>query len=105
MTDESLLMHDPMHISLYYINVIVFCSGRGVWRCLYDPSSSLLVTAGFDSAIKLHQLLISSKGIEKTVASEDYCDKKEAFVLSIPKLSGHGGLMDRYISAYTRLHA
>ncbi|KAG6412590.1 hypothetical protein SASPL_125273 [Salvia splendens] len=68
--------------------------GRGVWRCLYDPGSSLLVTAGFDSAIKLHQLCISNEGIEKTVASEDFSDRKEAFALSIPKSSSYGGLMD-----------
>ncbi|XP_057790304.1 uncharacterized protein LOC131007161 isoform X2 [Salvia miltiorrhiza] len=68
--------------------------GRGVWRCLYDPSTSLLVTAGFDSAIKLHQLRISSEGLEKTVASEDFSGRKEAFALSIPKSSGYGGLMD-----------
>ncbi|KAG0472116.1 hypothetical protein HPP92_016662 [Vanilla planifolia] len=29
-------------------------TGRGIWRCLYDQNSSLLVTAGFDSAIKVH---------------------------------------------------
>ncbi|KAI3449343.1 hypothetical protein Pfo_006008 [Paulownia fortunei] len=68
--------------------------GRGVWRCLYDPSSSLLVTAGFDSVIKVHQLYTSSKGLEGTVASEDISDRKEVFALSIPNLSGHGGLMD-----------
>ncbi|XP_042002796.1 uncharacterized protein LOC121752004 isoform X1 [Salvia splendens] len=68
--------------------------GRGVWRCLYDPVSSLLVTAGFDSAIKLHQICISNEGIEKTVASEDFSDRKEAFALSIPKSSSYGGLMD-----------
>lgn len=75
---------------------IVFYSGRGVWRCLYDPSSSLLVTAGFDSAIKLHQLRVSSKGLERTVALEDFNDAEETFAIAIPKSSGHGGLMDRY---------
>ncbi|KAJ8752101.1 hypothetical protein K2173_001776 [Erythroxylum novogranatense] len=30
--------------------------GRGIWRWLYDPNSSLFVTVGFDSAIKLHKV-------------------------------------------------
>ncbi|GFP93621.1 WD repeat-containing protein 6 [Phtheirospermum japonicum] len=68
--------------------------GRGVWRCLYDPSSSLLVTAGFDSAIKVHKLHTSFKGLERTVASDDFSDSKEVFALSLPNSSGHGGLMD-----------
>ncbi|PIN24561.1 hypothetical protein CDL12_02708 [Handroanthus impetiginosus] len=68
--------------------------GRGVWRCLYDPSSSLIVTAGFDSAIKVHQLYTSSKGFEGTVASEDFRDRKEVFAVSTPNSAGHGGLMD-----------
>ncbi|KAL1553047.1 hypothetical protein AAHA92_13772 [Salvia divinorum] len=76
------------------VNEIKEHIGRGVWRCLYDPGSSLLVTAGFDSAIKLHQLCISSEGLEKAVASEDFSDRKEAFALSIPKSSSYGGLMD-----------
>ncbi|KAK6118147.1 hypothetical protein DH2020_048131 [Rehmannia glutinosa] len=68
--------------------------GRGVWRCLYDPSSSLLVTAGFDSAIKVHQLHTSSKGFEGAVASEDFSDRNEVFALSLPNSSGHDRLMD-----------
>ncbi|KAL3827740.1 hypothetical protein ACJIZ3_016542 [Penstemon smallii] len=68
--------------------------GRGVWRCLYDPSSSLIVTAGFDSAIKVHQFLTSSKGIERIVASGDLGNRKEVFALSLPNSPGHGGLMD-----------
>ncbi|KAL3652969.1 hypothetical protein CASFOL_002650 [Castilleja foliolosa] len=68
--------------------------GRGVWRCLYDPSSSLLVTAGFDSSIKVHKLVTSFKGLERTVASDDFSDSKEVFALSLPNSSGHGGLMD-----------
>ncbi|KAL8544780.1 hypothetical protein ACS0TY_005123 [Phlomoides rotata] len=68
--------------------------GRGVWRCLYDPISSLLVTAGFDSAIKVHQLHTSAKGLENPYASEDCSDTKEVFALTIPNSSGHGGPMD-----------
>ncbi|XP_047325939.1 uncharacterized protein LOC124929581 isoform X2 [Impatiens glandulifera] len=37
--------------------------GRGLWRCLYDPGSSLLVTGGFDSAIKVHCLQDSLSSI------------------------------------------
>ncbi|KAL6515884.1 hypothetical protein OROGR_019189 [Orobanche gracilis] len=69
--------------------------GRGVWRCLFDPSSSLLVTAGFDSAIKVHQLR-TSKGLKGTVASDDLNDSKEVFALSLPNSLGHGRLMDRW---------
>ncbi|KAK4418002.1 WD repeat-containing protein 6 [Sesamum alatum] len=76
------------------LNVIKEHIGRGVWRCLYDPCSSLLVTAGFDSAIKLHKIYTSSKGLEETTASEDFSDRKELFALSIPNTSGRGGLMD-----------
>ncbi|KAL7112409.1 hypothetical protein ACP275_04G002200 [Erythranthe tilingii] len=67
--------------------------GRGVWRCLYDPRSSLLVTAGFDSAVKVHQLY-AYKGLEETIASEDFSDKHEVFALSLPNLSGNVQLMD-----------
>lgn len=83
-----------MNLSLN-LEVVIFCSGRGVWRCLYDPRSSLLVTAGFDSAIKVHKLYASSNKLEDTVASEDFGDRNEVFALSIPNLSGHGQLMDR----------
>ncbi|XP_011079487.1 uncharacterized protein LOC105162994 [Sesamum indicum] len=76
------------------LNVIKEHIGRGVWRCLYDPCSSLLVTAGFDSAIKLHQIYTSSKELEETTVSEDFSDRKELFALSLPNLSGRGGLMD-----------
>ncbi|GBG78411.1 hypothetical protein CBR_g26439 [Chara braunii] len=30
--------------------------GRGIWRCIYDPHSKLLITAGADASIKLHSL-------------------------------------------------
>lgn len=67
-----------------------------MWRCLYDPISSLIVTAGFDSSIKVHQLHTSVKGLEKNPnASEDFSDRNEVFALRIPNLSGHGGPMDR----------
>eukprot|EP01018_Ginkgo_biloba_P008951 Gb_26563 [translate_table: standard] len=31
-------------------------TGRGIWRCVYDPGTSILVTAGSDSAIKMRHL-------------------------------------------------
>ncbi len=34
----------------------VCCRGRGVWRCVYDPHSALLITAGADASIKVHSL-------------------------------------------------
>ncbi|XP_024966186.1 uncharacterized protein LOC112506409 isoform X2 [Cynara cardunculus var. scolymus] len=58
--------------------------GRGVWRCLYDSRSSLLVTAGFDSAIKVHQLHSSlSMGLERRNGVEEY-DGKQIFTIGIP---------------------
>ncbi|KVI12501.1 WD40 repeat-containing protein [Cynara cardunculus var. scolymus] len=70
--------------------------GRGVWRCLYDSRSSLLVTAGFDSAIKVHQLHSSlSMGLERRNGVEEY-DGKQIFTIGIPN-SKQTPLLDRYI--------
>lgn len=70
--------------------------GRGVWRCLYDPNSSLLVTAGFDSAIKVHQLHASlSKGLTRCEeVVEEFIDRNNIFTLRLPNSSEHIGLMD-----------
>ena len=58
--------------------------------------SSLLITAGFDSSIKVHQLNISLSGtsndpVEITSSSM----KREFFTSCIPKSLDHNGLMDR----------
>lgn len=67
--------------------------GRGVWRCLYDSRSSLLVTAGFDSAIKVHQLHSSlSMGLERHNGVEEY-GGKQIFTIEIPN-SKQTSLMD-----------
>ncbi|CAH1434212.1 unnamed protein product [Lactuca virosa] len=69
--------------------------GRGVWRCLYDPSSSLLVTAGFDSAIKVHQLhssLPMGSESERCNGLEEY-ERKQIFTIQIPN-SKRTALMD-----------
>ncbi|KAI7748445.1 hypothetical protein M8C21_007603 [Ambrosia artemisiifolia] len=67
--------------------------GRGVWRCLYDPVSSLLVTAGFDSAIKVHQLHSSlPMGFTKCNGVEED-EKKQIFTIQIPN-PNRTGLMD-----------
>ncbi|KAL3531563.1 hypothetical protein ACH5RR_010885 [Cinchona calisaya] len=70
--------------------------GRGVWRCLYDPISSLIVTAGFDSALKVYQMHASSSKSSKgcTWSKEDLIDRKEVFTFIVPNSSGHIGLMD-----------
>ncbi|RVW41564.1 hypothetical protein CK203_068153 [Vitis vinifera] len=70
--------------------------GRGVWRCLYDPKFSLLVTAGFDSAIKVHQLQASlPKAPQEQVAEvKELIDRTEIFTVCIPNSSEHTGLMD-----------
>ncbi|KAH9605132.1 hypothetical protein KSS87_021747 [Heliosperma pusillum] len=67
--------------------------GRGIWRCLYDLNSSLLVTAGFDSAIKVHCLPTSSAFSGKSVKELDE-RKAEVLQICIPNSSGHAGLMD-----------
>ncbi|EPS68398.1 hypothetical protein M569_06369, partial [Genlisea aurea] len=69
--------------------------GRGVWRCLCDPKSSLLVTAGFDSAIRVHQLIKSSKGSQMPLAASNSSDQEDLFTLYMPNNPGHE-LMDRY---------
>ncbi|KAL8147906.1 hypothetical protein AgCh_005287 [Apium graveolens] len=70
--------------------------GRGVWRCLYDPGSSLLVTAGFDSAVKVHNLhaLKASSSDRSNQLIDDSIHHKEMFAFSIPNSSGHAGLTD-----------
>ncbi|XP_022998382.1 WD repeat-containing protein 6 isoform X2 [Cucurbita maxima] len=69
--------------------------GRGVWRCLYDPMSSLLITAGFDSSIKVHQLNISLSGTSNDPAEITSSSmKRELFTSCIPKSLDHNGLMD-----------
>ncbi|KAL6649063.1 hypothetical protein ACP70R_013287 [Stipagrostis hirtigluma subsp. patula] len=69
--------------------------GRGIWRCLYDSSSLLLVTAGFDSAIKVHHLCNSSFDIvEDKVASDGLNYDSEVFVVSSPTVAGQYGPLD-----------
>ncbi|CAN8248111.1 unnamed protein product [Cochlearia groenlandica] len=69
--------------------------GRGIWRCLYDPNSSLLVTAGFDSAIKVHQLHnCGSEILLDTVGVRNAHNKVESFSARLPNSAQHTGLMD-----------
>ncbi|CAH8304075.1 unnamed protein product [Eruca vesicaria subsp. sativa] len=69
--------------------------GRGIWRCLYDPNSSLLVTAGFDSAIKVHQLHnCGSEILLDTVGVLDSQDKVESFSTRLPNAPQLTGRMD-----------
>lgn len=71
-------------------------SGRGIWRCLYDPNSSLLVTAGFDSAIKVHQLhSCGSEILLDTVGVLSSQNKVESFSTCLPNATQSTGLMDR----------
>jgi hypothetical protein len=70
--------------------------GRGIWRCLFDPSSLLLVTAGFDSAIKVHHLcnsIFHDKGEDKLVSDGLNYDS-EIFVVSSPSVLGRCGPLD-----------
>lgn len=67
--------------------------GRGIWRCLYDPNSSLLITAGFDSAIKMHKPHASmSRGLAAAQVSPG---RTEMFSICIPNVLEHIGLTDR----------
>ncbi|KAF5190872.1 Wd repeat-containing protein [Thalictrum thalictroides] len=65
-------------------------TGRGIWRCTYDPSSSLLITAGFDSSVKVNRLHASLSGItieQNRVLMEGFKERMEFFTLSVPNLS------------------
>ncbi|XP_038903665.1 uncharacterized protein LOC120090197 isoform X2 [Benincasa hispida] len=69
--------------------------GRGVWRCLYDPMSHLLITAGFDSSIKVHRLNTSLSGTSNEPAESTGCSmKREVFTSCIPNSLDHNGHMD-----------
>lgn len=74
--------------------------GRGIWRCLYDPSSSLLVTAGFDSAIKVRQLC-SPEIREPTMYDRllnDVDDTKEIFSFAAPQVIKHQAKVNMYVA-------
>ncbi|XP_048532945.1 uncharacterized protein LOC125511579 [Triticum urartu] len=70
--------------------------GRGLWRCLYNPSSLVLITAGFDSAIKVHHLRNSSFHdiLEENVAPDGLKYDSEVFEISSPIVSGQHGALD-----------
>ncbi|KAM3323632.1 putative protein isoform X1 [Capsicum chacoense] len=70
--------------------------GRGIWRCLYDADAALLVTAGFDSSIKVHRLQasFSNGSAGGTVEVKDSTVQKEDFTLYIPNFRDHNGLMN-----------
>ncbi|KAF9619934.1 hypothetical protein IFM89_010245 [Coptis chinensis] len=64
-------------------------SGRGIWRCTYDPSSSLLITAGFDSSVKVHQMhdsLRRGSVKQNIVAVDGFKERMEHFKLSVPNM-------------------
>ncbi|KAJ1412523.1 WD40/YVTN repeat-like-containing domain superfamily [Sesbania bispinosa] len=66
--------------------------GRGIWRCLYDPNSSLLITAGFDSAIKVHKPhAFLTRGL---AAAQGSPGRTEMFSICIPNVLEHIGFMD-----------
>ncbi|XP_057519754.1 uncharacterized protein LOC130800308 isoform X2 [Amaranthus tricolor] len=68
--------------------------GRGIWRCLYDPHTSLVVSAGFDSAIKVHRLHSPLSALSGEFFKEVEGKKEEIFRLCIPNSLGHSRLMD-----------
>ncbi|GFZ04476.1 transducin family protein [Actinidia rufa] len=74
-----------------------WAQGRGIWRCLYDPNSSLLVTAGFDSALKAQQQLQASLFESSEMHAEEVKEitgRTKIFTVRIPHSSEHIGLMD-----------
>ncbi|XP_057251305.1 uncharacterized protein LOC104894802 isoform X2 [Beta vulgaris subsp. vulgaris] len=76
------------------LRVIKEHSGRGIWRCLYDPNTSLLVTGGFDSAIKAHRLHSSVSAFSGECISEFEERRAEVLRVCIPNSSGHSGFID-----------
>ncbi|PSS06262.1 WD repeat-containing protein [Actinidia chinensis var. chinensis] len=80
----------------YQLKMIREHIGRGIWRCLYDPNSSLLVTAGFDSALKAQQLQASLFESSEMHAEEvkEITGRTKIFTVRIPHSSEHIGLMD-----------
>ncbi|XP_021895939.1 WD repeat-containing protein 6 [Carica papaya] len=69
--------------------------GRGIWRCLYDQKSSLLVTAGFDSAIKVHLVHKSlSEKLDEYTEENEFIERTELSTIHIPNSSECFGPMD-----------
>ncbi|XP_020590632.1 uncharacterized protein LOC110031650 isoform X2 [Phalaenopsis equestris] len=70
--------------------------GRGIWRCLFDHGSSLLVTAGFDSAIKMRQ--VHSPSVSEPTKDDRLLnngnDVREIFTIAIPQVARQHGPMD-----------
>ena len=60
-------------------------SGRGVWRCGYDPGTSILITAGSDSSIKMRHLNAQSLRhlLPGIVKDNDTDDKMEVFKICL----------------------
>ncbi|KAM0957710.1 hypothetical protein ACFX2I_025737 [Malus domestica] len=79
------------------------CGGRGIWRCLYDPNSSLLITAGFDSAIEVHQLHTSSGGLEGHAETKEFT-RMITYTFHIPTFSENIGPMNSKSEYVCRLH-
>lgn len=77
------------------LKIIKEHTGRGIWRFLYNPECSLLVTAGFDSTIKLHKLQsFLFRGSDGHGGIEEFSNRKANLAVSIPNSAEHMGLMD-----------
>ncbi|PKI35559.1 hypothetical protein CRG98_044013 [Punica granatum] len=69
--------------------------GRGIWRCLFDPNSSVLITGGFDSGIKVYQLnSLLAQDPHRCFGAHAVSDRTELFAVRIPNSSESLGLMD-----------
>ncbi|CAL1398751.1 unnamed protein product [Linum trigynum] len=78
--------------------------GRGVWRCLYDPDSSLLITAGFDSAVKVHQLPSYLPRVLEGQNDLKLPTDEKVFTGQIPSSSEHINLMDSKSEYIRNMH-
>lgn len=76
-----------------------------MWRCLYDSNSSVIVTAGFDSAIKVHWLPASlPQNSEGLIELKPFMNEIEIFTTQIPNSCQHTGLTDRYSDFLLLIH-
>lgn len=63
---------------------------------MYDQKSSLLVTAGFDSAIKVHLVHKSlSEKLDEYTEENEFIERTELSTIHIPNSSECFGPMDR----------
>ncbi|KAK4749758.1 hypothetical protein SAY87_027207 [Trapa incisa] len=69
--------------------------GRGIWRCLFDTNSFILITGGFDSEIKVHQLKsLLAQDPDQSFVANAVPNETEHFSIRVHNSSESLGLMD-----------